>query len=170
MKMVGTITRSSKFLCKSMIRHIDFANADVIVELGAGDGVVTRHILENMHDNATLLSFEIHPAFCDLLRQIPDSRLVVVEDAAENMAAHLDAHNIKHIDYVVSALPFVNFPDEDALHIISECKRLMKSQGRYIQIHYSLLAKKLYEQVFGNVKVHFMPLNMPPAFVLVSEK
>jgi len=30
--------------------------------------------------------------------------------------------------------------------------------------------KQLYSTVFGNVDVNFVPLNVPPAFVLVSEK
>ena len=46
-KTVGTFTRSSKFLCRGMVKHVDFENAHTIVELGAGDGVITKHILKH---------------------------------------------------------------------------------------------------------------------------
>ena len=59
-KTVGTITRSSKFLCKGMVKHVDFDNAKTIVELGAGDGVITKHILRSMRKDAILLCFEVN--------------------------------------------------------------------------------------------------------------
>lgn len=170
LKTVGTITRSSKYLCQGMIKHVDFDNAKVIVELGAGDGVITKHILAAMHPNTKLLAFEVNKAFCDLIRQIDDPRLIVVEDSAENIQHYLDQIGAKEIDYVVSAIPFVSLPDELGYDIISKCRDLLKNGGRFIQVHYSLLAKKLYTKIFGEVDINFVPVNIPPAFVLVCEK
>ena len=81
-KSVGTITRSSKFLCRGMIKPVNFDQADVIVELGAGDGVITEHILKKMKKDAKLLSFEVNEKFCDQIRKIKDDRLIIVEDSA----------------------------------------------------------------------------------------
>ena len=77
LKTVGTITRSSKYLCKGMIKPVDFSKAKVLVELGAGDGVVTKHILENMRKDAKLLAFELNPKFCEQIREIQDERLII---------------------------------------------------------------------------------------------
>ncbi len=170
LKTVGTLTRSSKYLCQGMIKHVDFDTAKVIVELGAGDGVITEHILKAMRPDAKLLSFEVNESFCDTLREINDDRLIVVEDSAENIQYHLEDEGESHIDYVVSAIPFVGLPDELGYDIITKCRDLLKPKGLFIQVHYSLLAKKLYNNVFGNVDINFVPLNIPPAFVLVSEK
>ena len=170
LKTVGTFTRSSKFLCKQMIRPVNFQEADNIVELGAGDGVITKHILNDMKKEAKLLAFEVNEHFCDKMRTINDDRLRVIEDSAENLKKYLDQNNIEEIDYVISAIPFVVVPDEIALDIVSECKKYLKDGGLFIQVHYSLLTKKLYQKVFGNVDINFVPLNIPPAFVLVSEK
>jgi phospholipid N-methyltransferase len=171
-KTVGTVTRSSKFLCKEMIEPVDFREADVIVELGAGDGVVTEHILNSMKPDAKLFSFEVSQAFCDLMREKfkEDKRVVVVEESAANIADVLNRHGIQQADYIISAIPFVSLPDELGLQIVTACKNILKPKGLYIQIHYSLLLKKMYKKVFGNVDVSFVPLNIPPAFVLVSEK
>ncbi len=169
-RTVGTLTRSSKFLCRNVVRHVDFARAKVIVELGAGDGVITRHILQHMAPDARLLAFEVLPSLAAVLRTIDDARLIVINDSAEYLGKYLERYRLDGIDAVVSAIPFVALPDELAYRIVGECKKYMKPGAPYIQVHYSLLAKKIYEDIFGKVKVHFVPLNVPPAFVLVAEK
>ncbi len=170
LRTVGTLTRSSKYLCRKMVSHVDFAKAKVIVELGAGDGVITRHILKRMAPDARLLSFEVLPSLAEVLRSINDDRLIVINDSAEHLGKYLEQYGFDGVDAVISAIPFVALPDELAYRIVGECKKYMKPGAPYIQVHYSLLAKKIYEDIFGEVKVHFVPLNVPPAFVLVAEK
>ncbi len=170
LKTVGTVTRSSPFLCKGMIKPIDFESAKVIVELGGGDGVVTKHILAAMRPDAKLLTFEVNEQFCVKIRQIKDDRLVVIEDSAEHLEIHLSHHGFESVDHVISAIPFVSLPDELCYTIVRTCKKVLPLNGLFVQIHYSLVMKKIYKNVFGNVDVSFVPLNLPPAFVLVSEK
>ena len=170
LKTVGTLTRSSKFLCKGMIKHIDFSEADLIVELGAGDGVITEFILEAMKAETELVAFEVNGKFCDVLRSIGDDRLIVAEDSAEKLAEYLQQTKQDQVDYIISAIPFVSLPKELGYTIVQECYRHLKKGGLFIQVHYSLLAKNIYESIFGNVDINFIPINVPPAFVLVSEK
>ncbi len=170
LKTVGTVTRSSPFLCKGMIKPVDFKKADVIIELGGGDGVVTKHILGAMKPGAKLLTFEVNGHFCEKIREIKDDRLHVIEDTAENLEAHMKQYGIKEVDYIISAIPFVSLPDELCYKIVGICKKVLRTKGLFVQIHYSLLMKKIYKSVFGNVDVSFVPINIPPAFVLVSEK
>jgi len=171
-KTVGTITRSSKFVCKGMVKHVDFDKADVIIELGAGDGVITEYILSQMtRDTQRLLSFEVNNKFCNHIRKkYKDKRLEVIEDTAENLGVHLQKRNLGKVKYIVSAIPFVSLPKELGYKIVEECKAHMEDGGLFIQIHYTLMIKKLYQDVFGNVDINFVPINIPPAFVLVSEK
>ena len=170
LKKIGTITRSSRSLCKNMVKHVDFRKADLIVELGGGDGVITRFILDNMKPDAKLLVFEINPKFCEILRNIGDERLVVAEASAEELESYLQQLNATKVDSVISALPFVAMPKELGFDIVGKCHRFMKKGGRYVQVHYSLLSKKLYQGIFGNVDINFVPLNVPPAFVFCVRK
>lgn len=170
LKTVGTVTRSSKWLCRQLVREVPFAEAKVIVELGAGDGVITHHILEAMDPDARLLAFEVNRKFCDKLRTIGDPRLEVIEDSAEHLGDILNNREIDQIDAVISAIPFVALPDQLGKAIISACHQHLKKEGLFVQVHYSLLAKHLYEGIFGNVGIRWVPLNVPPAFVLVSRK
>ena len=84
-RTTGSVVRSSRFLVREMLKPVDFKQAKVIVELGAGDGVLTREILKKMHANARLLCFEINPEFCKILNEIKDKRLILIEDSAENI-------------------------------------------------------------------------------------
>lgn len=170
-KTVGTISRSSKFLCKAVIKPVDFTKAKIIVELGAGDGVITKHILKAMRPDAQLLAFEVNDKFCDLMRTtIKDDRLHIIEDSAEKIGHYLDTIGATQADYIISAIPFVALPKAVGKKIVKQAHQHLKTGGLYMQIHYSLLAKSLYEEQFGNVDLNFVPLNVPPAFVMVSEK
>lgn len=168
-KTVGTITRSSRFLCRNMISYIDFHKARWIVELGAGDGVITHHILEKMHPDAKLMVFEVMHNMCDHLREIDDPRLIVIEDSAVKLGEYLKECGFPEAEFIVSAVPFVAMPEELSYQIVREAKKNLKSGGLYIQVHYSLLARKMYQEIFGNVDTNFVPLNVPPAFVLVCK-
>lgn len=169
LKTVGTLTRSSKYLCKGMIKPVDFQKAELIVELGAGDGVITKHILKSMNPDCKLMIFEVNENFSKHLRKIKDDRLIIIEDSAEKLPEYLKKQGLGKIDFVISAIPFVILPKEIAMKIINTCKDYMKSGGLFVQMHYSLLPKKLYKSAFGNLDIKFVPLNFPPAFVYVSQ-
>ncbi len=171
MKTTGSVTHSSKYLCRGMIKPVNFQEATLIVELGAGDGVITRHILRKMRPDATLLVFEVNGKFCQKVREkIKDDRMILIEDSAENLPEHLDRLGLPKVEFIVSAIPFVALPKEVTLKILKVCKENLIQGGLYIQMHYSLVLKKTYEKIFGNVKIDFIPVNVPPAFVMVSRK
>jgi phospholipid N-methyltransferase len=170
LRTTGAVVRSSKYLVKEMMKPIDFKKAKVIVELGAGDGVMTEVILHAMQPDAMLLCFEINPQFCEILRGINDPRFKLIEDSAENLQKHLVKLNLDSVDYVISAIPFVALPDSLANNIVKGCHKALKINGLFIQFHYSTLIKRMYQRIFGNIDVNFVARNLPPAFVMVCEK
>lgn len=167
---VGTVTRSSRYLCASVVKLAELDTAEVVIELGAGDGVMTRHILRAMKPGAVLFAFEINPKFSKQLNTIKDSRLKVVTESAENLPAIIETHGYSQVDTVISALPFSVFPYELAADIVQKSADILRPHGPFVQIHYSLKMRKLYEKVFGNVLTNFEVRNVPPAFVLLSKK
>ena len=169
-KTVGTITRSSKYVCRKMLSPIDFSISLNIVELGAGDGVITRHILQSMSADSKLFIFEVNDTFIEKLNQINDPRLYVIHDSAENMEKHLNKEGVDKADHIISAIPFVMLPDDLTENILKKAFAFLKEGGFFVQMHYSLVLKKLYERIFGSVKVGFVLFNIPPAFILVSRK
>lgn len=169
-RTVGTVTRSSRFLCQSVVRHADLKKAHVVVELGAGDGVMTRHLLKAMSKDSYLISFEINKVFCERLSKINDSRLIIINDSAETLAQVIESRGLDKVDVVVSALPFSVFPEDLTKAIVGQCHALMRAGCRFVQIHYSLKTKEIYRNIFGNVGSAFEVRNIPPAYVLYCFK
>ena len=57
---IGSVTPSSRYLTRGIVDKIDFANAQVIVELGPGTGVFTRTILNRMSATCKLVVIELN--------------------------------------------------------------------------------------------------------------
>lgn len=167
LKTVGTVTFSSPALVKKILAPIDFSRAKLIVEFGAGDGCITRKILENMLPDARLISFEVNDKFIEGLKEIKDPRLILIHDSAEKLRHFMAVYGFSKADAVISSIPISLIPDATAQQIMDEVTGSLTSEGKFIQLQYSLVSKKLYKHNFGSVDYNFFPLNLPPAFVYV---
>ena len=170
-KEVGTLSRSSKFVSKTMTKdkYINFETARCIVELGAGDGPITEMLLQKMHPDAKLLCFEINDKFHAQLEQQfgHDPRITIIKDDAVKVGDYIRAAGFEEADAVLSEIPFVIIPEDD---IIEQAHKYLKKGGKYVQLHYSTVARKRYERIFGNSEIDFVTLNEPPAFIHICEK
>lgn len=165
-KQVGAIAPSSKFLMKKMLKPIDFNHAKCIVELGPGNGVFTKGILDRMSSDAHLFSFELNETFYQHIKQdISDHRLTLLNKSAEKIGEVLAENGISKADYIISSLPLAVIPSPIKEKILDTAKEYLSSKGKYIQFQYTLNAKKLLEERFSEVKIDFTPANIPPAFV-----
>jgi phospholipid N-methyltransferase len=160
---VGTVTRSGKALSEKITRFISQEDK-FILELGSGDGAITKRILDRMHPNGKLLAFEINPNMYEKLLEIKDPRFFPINDSAENMERYMVEHKIEVFDSIVSALPNIVLPEELAQRILGLCKKNLKKGKSYMQLHYAKTLTSLYEGVFGNLETHFVFLNVPPAY------
>lgn len=170
LRTTGTLTRSSVALCEAAIDRIDFSKAKIIVELGAGDGVITEHILKRLSPEGKVIAFEVSPELCDDMRAIGDPRLIVAEDSAENIRAWLDKIDADLADHIVSALPFANIPPAVGKAIVQAAQDNLRPGGCYNQVHYSLKTKGYYEAAFGKVETRRVWKNLPPAWVLYCRR
>ena len=169
-RTTGTITRSGTALCLAAIDRIDWSTTRVIVELGAGDGVITRHILRYLRPDARVIACEVSPDLCDDLRAIGDERLIVAQDSAENIRPYLDRIGADYADHIVSAIPFAALPPKLGQRIVGSAHANLRPGGRYHQVHYSLKTMDYYRRAFGAVEARRVFLNLPPAWVLYCRK
>lgn len=170
-KMVGAMSPSSKFLAAKMLKNVDFKKAKLIVELGPGNGVFTKRILEQLPADSTLIVFELNTGFYELLKQeISDKRMILINDSAEKIGHYLKENGFLHADYVISSLPFTNFPKKLTEDILNESYDNLKNHGKFIQFQYSLISRKNLEARFQSVHISFTPMNFPPAFVYTCLK
>ncbi len=163
---VGALAPSSKSLGRKICSKIDFEKANLIIELGPGNGVFTKLLLERMKSDAKLLAFETNGPFCDIVREkIKDDRLILIEDSAEHITKYMKEHGLEKGQYVVSSLPYTVFPKELKNKILDESVTALGREGTYLQFQYSLNALKLLKTKFDKVSYNFSLLNFPPAFV-----
>ena len=167
---IGALSPSSSYLASKMLKPIHFKHANCIVEFGAGTGIFTHKLLEQMKPDALLLTFEINPAFHDDLLKIDDKRLIVINDSAEKIDYYLHLHKQEKADYIISSLPFAMIPDNIVDAIVEKSFQFLSDKGKYIQFQYSLNALSKLKKIFKKVDLSFTFLNIPPAFVFTCGK
>lgn len=161
----GTIAPSSKFLIERLLSPIDFNAARCIVELGPGNGCVTRALLERMHTDSVLVCIEVNTDFIYELEDLRDSRLKVLSCCASSISDALGEIGIEKADHVVSSLPLAIFQGQLRDKILNSVDSNLKYGGSYTQYQYSLNNFSDVKSVFKNVKLKFTLRNVPPAFV-----
>jgi phosphatidylethanolamine/phosphatidyl-N-methylethanolamine N-methyltransferase len=171
LRTTGSIARSSATLCRHLAQTIDPARAKVVVELGAGDGVLTHYLLSRVGPDTRVVVFEINEVFVrDLRTKIRDPRVTIVHDGAENMGTHFKNLQIGEVDYFISGIPFSMLPEALALSISHLCRQWLRTDGYFVQYHYNPFLFSLYKRVFGNISIDFVARNVPPAFVVSCRK
>jgi phospholipid N-methyltransferase len=160
---IGSIVPSSRYLCKQMLKQINWSKAGVIVELGPGTGVFTQAILRKKRADSFYFVVERDPHFRAVLRtRFP--RLVVREEAVK-LSEYVKELGLPPVDVIVSGLPFANFPEELRTAILDEILAVLAPNGLFITFQYSLQLQSELEERFSRVDVTFTPLNIPPAFI-----
>ncbi|CAM1369986.1 Phospholipid N-methyltransferase [Tenacibaculum sediminilitoris] len=165
-KTSGTVVPSSRYLAAKMLKEIDFKTAEVIVELGPGNGAITQHILKKIKPKAVLICFEINDAFYKELKKIKHPQLIVLKDSAEAIKSQIEKLGYTKADYIVSSLPLTIIPKEISHSILVKSYNFLSYKGAFIQYQYSLTYYKKLKEVFGDaINLSFEPLNFPPAFI-----
>jgi len=157
-KQTGTLAQSSRFLAKKMVQEID--GAIDVIEFGPGIGSVTLEILRRLPENGRLTCFEINSNFCKCLETINDSRLKVINDDAQNCEQYVD-----NPDCIISCLPLGLFAKPKRSKIIA----LSTKSKTYIQFQYTPFLRTKMKHHFRDVKIRFVPLNFPPAFIYICK-
>lgn len=164
-KTTGAITFSSKSLVNKMLSFADFSGSKTIVELGGGDGSITRGIVERMDKDAILFVFEISKHFCEnLAKEFPQENVHIICDSAENLDQYLNGTSA---DLILSSLPFSLISKEARTEIYRKSRSNLNVNGTFIQICYSYLLKFQFAGHFQNIRTAFTLKNFPPAFIII---
>lgn len=161
-RSVGAICPSGPALAKAMAARVADGNG-LVVELGAGTGVVTAALLRRGITPARLVVLERSEAMVTLLRRrFP--QLTIVHGDAASLSDYLPKG--AQVDCIVSSLPFVSIPEEIRTRIISQIKSLLQG-GSLLQYTY-LWAKEscLTRAGLTCVSTTTVWKNMPPARVM----
>ncbi|SFJ15932.1 class I SAM-dependent methyltransferase [Thermoflavimicrobium dichotomicum] len=162
-RTIGSITPSSKYLVNALIKPVPWHEIDTIVELGAGTGVVTEHIVKKAKPACKTIIFELDAQLRQSLQERFPHHIHCMN--AEKMSDELRQLGVDQVDCIISCLPFACFSPEVRNQILDEVQKVLTPDGLFIAYQYSLQMKSTLQNRFQQVDIHFVPFNLPPAFV-----
>jgi len=171
-KEIAAIAPSSKYVINKIINNIDFRKAKTLVEFGPGVGTVTKVILKNLNQDAKLICLEPNLEFCNFLnKNLDDSRLVIINDSADNIDFRLKKLNITIIDYILSSIPFSLIKKDIKKNIIKKTRDSLVKGGKFIVFQqYNWHIKKYLDIYFEKISTVVELRNIPPTMLYVCEK
>ena len=171
-KKIGSLTPSSSFLVRKMLRDLPWENFSHIAELGAGTGTFTEQIITRKLPKCKFLIVEQDFSMRHLLevKYPPPRNNLIFDSFAEDLSSTLQKINFPPLDCVISGLPFANMEENLRRQIIYNVYSSLKRSGIFVMFQYSLQMKILLKKYFSSVKTDFFLLNFPPAFVYFCKK
>lgn len=168
---VGALTPSSSFVVKRIIKKLPHRSRACIIEYGAGDGVITKALLEHMPHDGKLVAIEMNPYFVALLKNIRDPRLKVIHGDVLNICKNLSDLKLPRIDAVVSGIPF-SFLRSNERHLIAhQTFQYLAEHSRFILYQISPLMLPYLKRYFKKkVDLSLEVRNFPPYFIMAAEK
>lgn len=161
-RAVGAICPSGQPLARMMASLLP-KTPGLVVECGAGTGVVTQAILDQGIDRRRLIVIEYSPLFCRiLLGKFPD--LTIIQGDAAKLTAYLPENS--RVAAIVSSLPLMSLPKTTRAAIISQARSAIRDTGCVIQFTYALWKISPFRQAGYRRDAQAVILrNLPPARV-----
>ncbi|MBL8260117.1 MAG: methyltransferase type 12 [Candidatus Competibacteraceae bacterium] len=167
---VSSIVPSSRFLEQRIVKLAAMRSAKTVVELGAGVGGTTQAFLDALPPEAKLLSIEINPKFCTLLRRIQDPRLIVHCGGAQELQETMALYGLPAPEAVVSGIPFSKIEPDTGSSIIKAVASALAVGGRFVAYQVSGRVAELARPLLGPGRFGMELLNIPPLRVYQWEK
>ncbi len=162
----GAISPSSPFLARAMAKEAVAAGDGMIIELGAGTGVITQALVEAGVPPERLLIVEKNPSLAMALRRrFTDAR--IVEGDATQIDRIMHRHDGMAVSAIVSGLPLILFDLRRQYALLKKSFDILKPEGRFLQFTYGP-ALPVPRQIPARLALRaersaFILRNVPPA-------
>jgi phosphatidylethanolamine/phosphatidyl-N-methylethanolamine N-methyltransferase len=160
---MGSVVPSSPALCRRVAKHAQCAPDEIVVELGAGTGVISRALLEHGLAPRQLVLVEIVPEMSDHLRDALPGVQVITGDARA-LPDLLEGNGAK-VGAVICGVPLVLLPFAEQQRFVAAFRAVAPECGF---LHYSYCATSpISARRLGLEarRLAWTPLNFPPASV-----
>ena len=136
-KSIGAAVPSGRGLAKLMSNQVDPKGDGLVVELGAGTGVITQALLAHGVAPSRLLVVEQNPELVALIgRKLPQVKLVCANARTlRQTLAEVAPH--RPVDTIISSLPLLAMPNRLRWRILLECHYALNGQGNMVQFTYA---------------------------------
>lgn len=137
-------------------------DGDIIAEAGPGPGPIVQAVLRKVRARIIYIAVELKPEFAEYLEEtITDSRLVVINDSAENLVEIVQRHG-ESAKRVVSSMPF-STNEAVTAKVLEQILEILDSKGKFVMANFKLKSMMRVIDAFGreNCKTDFV-FNVPP--------
>lgn len=165
---VGAFTKSSKYTTEAIVKRIK-PGTKVIVEYGAGDGSVTKKILEKLPNDGRLAAIEVNDNLLKHLNKIKDRRLSIIKGDVVFLSKDFKKFGFSNVQCVISSIPFTFLTAKEREEVISNTKKNLTPKGQFIVFQYSPLIFPLLKKYLKKIKIYYEIRNLPPYFIMVAE-
>jgi phosphatidylethanolamine/phosphatidyl-N-methylethanolamine N-methyltransferase len=161
---MGSMIPSSPSLCRRIAALVTCRPDEVVVELGAGTGVVSRALLAAGLPPERLAVLEIVPEMADHLRQILPGVNVICGDAFELGHALPERWHGK-VGTAICGIPLVMLPLEQQRRFVAAVEGVAPGRG-FLLYTYCITSPLPYGKLGLTARREaWTPLNFPPASV-----
>lgn len=169
-RKVGALTPSSKYVVRKVIGEIK-PEYKIIVEYGAGDGVITKEILKILPPDGKLLAIETNDEFIEKLKNIRDKRLIIIKEDARNISKRFPEFGFAGIDMVISGIPFSFIKPRERKEIIKNAYDNLADSGKLLLYqNFPLVIFNIKNFLWDRVNYRFEPRNFLPYFIITAVK
>jgi len=168
----GAVAPSSPQLGAAMARWLPRNPESYVLELGPGTGAVTDALLKDGLREDRLLAIEKNPALAKILRKRFQNAQIITGDAwdLDKLLAELP-RPIGSVGAVISSLPLLNFPKEQADALAQKIRAILEPRGRWVQYSYQIVKDRSRGgEDFRLLASKIVWFNLPPARVSVYQK
>ncbi len=161
---MGSIIPSSPALCAKIAKLVTLAEDEVVVELGAGTGVISRALLAHGVPPERLVVVEIVRDMADHLRSVLPGVNVICGDAFELSRALPERLHGK-VGTAICGIPLVMLPLEQQQRFVDAVESVAPGRG-FLLYTYCITSPLPYGKLNLTAKREaWTPLNFPPASV-----
>ncbi|MGX9965933.1 class I SAM-dependent methyltransferase [Roseomonas sp. F4] len=161
---MGSIIPSSATLCRRIAALVERKDDEVVVELGAGTGVISRALLAAGVPAEKLVVVEIVRDMADHLRASLPGVNVIQGDAFE-LAKALPAALHGKVGTAICGIPLVLLPQADQQRFVSAVEAVAPGKG-FLLYTYCITSPLPYRKLGLTAKREvWTPMNFPPASV-----
>ncbi len=161
---MGSIIPSSPALCRRIAALVRHAEDEVVVELGAGTGVISRALLAAGVPAEKLVVVEIVPDMANHLRRVLPGVTVIQGDAFQLPDA-LPARLHGKVGTAICGIPLVLLPIEQQRRFVAAVEAVAPGKG-FLLYTYCITSPLPWRDLgLAAKRKAWTPLNFPPASV-----
>jgi phospholipid N-methyltransferase len=162
-RKVASPLASSQLMVERLLAPVDWSNVRTVVEYGPGTGSFTELVLERLPAEARLIAVESEEGLARHLHEsIADTRLVVVNQSALDIAAILRDLEADRPDLILSGLPFSALPDHERAGLIAQSASLLSEDGQMLAYQVRRSIEPHLRDHFKSVEQRYEWRNLPP--------